>query len=287
MSEHQIFAADWLSLREPADHAARSEALFARLTPFLTERAAQGGAVRILDLGAGSGSNLRWLAPRLEYAQDWTLVDRDAGLLARAEASSLQAPTARPLRVQTLKADLADSALPWIAAADLVTAAAFFDLVSAEWIERLSASCARVGAACLFVLSVDGRRGLMDANGSAIKDEDDLFLQALFNAHQRREKGLGAALGPDAGPALARRLAAHGLEVETQASDWRLPAGQDLTKALGRELIKGWRAAALEQAPDAASRIDAWHQRRQAELAAGRLGLHVGHLDVLALPPRR
>lgn len=282
MTEHHVFAADWLSLREPADHAARSETLFARLQPFLAERAAGGKALRMVDLGAGSGSNLRWLAPRLQHAQAWTLVDRDAGLLARAKATPLAAANS----VQTLEADLSRSNLPWIAEADLITAAAFFDLVSADWIERLCATCAAAEAACLFVLSVDGRRGLMDADGSLIEDEEDYFLQELFNAHQRRDKGLGAALGPDAGPVLARKLSEQGLEVETRTSDWRLQAGQDLTLALGGELLTGWRDAALERAPEAASRIDAWHQRRQADLAAGRLGLYVGHLDVMALPPR-
>lgn len=286
MTEHQVFAADWLSLREPADHAARSEALFNQLAPFLAEKAAQRPDLRIVDLGAGSGSNLRWLAPRLDHAQIWTLVDRDAGLLARAQAAAAQTPTAQPTRVQTVVADLSNLALPWIAEADLVTAAAFFDLVSMDWIEQLSRACAEAGAAGLFVLSVDGRRGLMDTDGSMIADEVDLFMENLFNKHQCRDKGLGAALGPGAAPFLAGCLAAHGFEVFTQPSDWHLPAGQDLTKALGRELLQGWRDAAVEQAPEAAGRIEAWHQQRQTALAAGRLGLYVGHLDILGLPPR-
>lgn len=284
MNPHQAFAADWLSLREPADHAARSAALFVQLAPFLAARADRGDGLSIVDLGAGSGSNLRWLAPRIGHGQIWSLVDRDAELLARAQAAPAQAALAWPIQAQTVKAELANSSLPWIAGADLVTAAAFFDLVSAQWIGRLSKACAAAAAAGLFVLSVDGRRGLTGADGSIIEDEDDLFLQQLFNQHQRRDKGLGAALGPDAGPVLAASLAAHGFQVDIRPSDWRLPPGQDLTKALGRELLKDWRDAALEQAPAAARRIETWHQQRQAELAADRLGLYVGHVDVLALP---
>ena len=286
MTEHHVFSADWLSLREPADHAARSEALFAELARYLAARATLDQALNIVDLGAGAGNNLRWLAPRLAQAQHWTLVDHDAGLLARATARALHPPAGQAISVQTVEADLSNSALPWIAGADLVAAAAFFDLVSSAWIERLSAACATARVACLFALSVDGRWDLIDHKGSIINDEDDRYLQYLFNQHQRRDKGLGAALGPDAASVLAKRLAAHGLEVSTEPSDWRLAPGEPLSLALGRELMSGWRLAALEQAPQDSTRIESWHRRRQADLAAGRLGLGVGHLDILALPPR-
>src|SRR5438874_8082377 len=66
------FSAGWLALREAADHAARSDRL---------ARAAAGAIrgrtpVRIVDLGCGTGSNLRYLAPRLPPPQRWLLVDR-------------------------------------------------------------------------------------------------------------------------------------------------------------------------------------------------------------------
>lgn len=286
MSEHHVFAADWLALREPADHAARSGTLFAELAAFLDADAAPGKTLNIVDLGAGAGSNLRWLAPRLGHPQDWTLVDRDADLLARAQAQAIQSPAGHPIRVHSVAADLSDSTLPWIDQADLVTSAAFFDLVSAEWIARLSLACAEAQAACLFVLSVDGQWAFTDEDGNRIGDEGDVYLQGLFNRHQRRDKGLGAALGPDAAPRLASSLAGHGLSVSTERSDWHLGAGDALTLALGTELMAGWRRAGREQAPQAADRIDRWHRRRQSDLSAGRLGLRVGHLDVLALPPR-
>lgn len=298
MSQHHVFAADWLSLREAADHAARSEQLLEALLPELASHAGDGEPLSIVDLGAGTGSNLRWLAPRLPHAQRWTLVDRDTDLLARAVAQAVPLPAGTKLEVQGIEADLQTSSLPWIAGADLVTAAAFFDLVSAAWIERLCAACAAAGVACLFVLSVDGRWDFIDADGHTITDEDDLYLQDLFNQHQRRDKGLGAALGPEAAPLLAAGLAAHGLRVTTRPSDWQLAAGQPLSLALGRELMAGWRQAALEWAqereqkqeqegvPAAAARIEAWHMRRQTALSEARLGLRVGHVDVLALPPK-
>ena len=57
MSEE--FDLDWLDLREPHDAAARSEALAEALIARLPARP------RLMDLGAGTGSLFRWLAPRI------------------------------------------------------------------------------------------------------------------------------------------------------------------------------------------------------------------------------
>src|SRR3546814_17082861 len=79
------FDADWLSLRAPADEAARSSDLTGRFGEALLRRG--GGAVRIVDLGSGTGANFRFLAPRLAAlgarAQSWRLVAREQNLLER------------------------------------------------------------------------------------------------------------------------------------------------------------------------------------------------------------
>jgi SAM-dependent methyltransferase len=74
------FAPDWLALREPYDRAARSGTLAGRFAGAL------GPAPRVIDLGCGTGANLRYLAPKLAPPQHWLCLDRDRDLLARAEA---------------------------------------------------------------------------------------------------------------------------------------------------------------------------------------------------------
>src|SRR3954470_21838171 len=116
-------AADWLALREPADTRTR-DAVAEEIVPPLLERlekAAETG-VRIVDLGAGTGANLRWLAPRLPHPdrQQWLLVDHDPGLLARG-----------PVQATAVRADVVDlgTVLAEHGGADLVTAAALLDLL--------------------------------------------------------------------------------------------------------------------------------------------------------------
>ena len=71
---------EWLRLREPADAAARSAELAERLGRHLPA----AGPLVVHDLGGGSGSMGRWLAPRLPGPQHWVVHDRDADLLKLA-----------------------------------------------------------------------------------------------------------------------------------------------------------------------------------------------------------
>jgi SAM-dependent methyltransferase len=76
----ETFTSDWLALREPVDHRSRDADLVASLAKWWRSFP----SYRVLDLGSGTGSNLRYLAPRLGEQQEWTLVDRDGALLDRA-----------------------------------------------------------------------------------------------------------------------------------------------------------------------------------------------------------
>jgi len=304
------FSADWLRQREPFDAAARDAAaprlgLDAALAAW---RAPAGAPLRVIDLACGTGANLRWLAPRLGGAQQWLVVDHDAALLRqwpdglaahgaanagksgksgrsghggadRHRRSMQLADCGFHAAILRRRLDLARGleSLPWHAVR-LVTASALLDLVSAAWLQRLVAATAAARVALLMALSVDGRHRWVPG------DADDPVVAALFGAHQQRDKGFdGPALGAAAAPALVLALRRCGYDVHRARSDWLLDGrheGQAL--ALQLALIDGMATAALEQAPTAAARIQAWRQRR---LALGPASvLRVGHLDVLALP---
>jgi glycosyltransferase involved in cell wall biosynthesis/SAM-dependent methyltransferase len=260
------FSADWLALREPADAAARSD----RLARAIVASWTPGEELRVLDLGAGTGANLRYLSARLPPRQRWLLVDHDPALLARAAQ-----PDHESVLVETCRRDFAalatDAAVDLFGGRALVTASALLDLVSADWIVALAARCRAAGAAVLFALTYDGRIEC------APSDRDDDEVRDLVNTHQRTDKGFGLALGPDAASCAARAFADAGYRIERERSDWVLtPASSELQ----RQLIDGWASAAAEVAPARAAAIDAWRRRRLAHLAAGRSELVVGHEDL-------
>ncbi|MDN3516210.1 class I SAM-dependent methyltransferase [Aquisalimonas lutea] len=259
------FAADWLALREAADRDARAEALLTPLRAHLGERPLQ-----ITDLGAGTGANLRYLAPRLPGPQSWTLVDHDAELLSRARAPGPD------VQVQCMAADLAATPLPGARAADLVTASALLDLVSQPWLDALAGACRQQASAVLLALSYDGTIHWQPGI------PDDEMVRELVNCHQRRDKGFGPALGPEAGAAAEACFRAHGFTTWLRASPWSLPPAR---APLQHALVEGWLHAAREQAPEQAPRLKAWARSRRDAVAAGTPSLRVGHVDLLALPP--
>ena len=109
----------WLRLREAADAAARASDLVEKIRPHLP---ACGRAV-IHDLGCGTGSMCRWLAPRLPGTQHWIMYDRDADLLARAAADMPGvAANGAAVTVQTRQRDITRLARADLAGASLITA---------------------------------------------------------------------------------------------------------------------------------------------------------------------
>lgn len=282
------FSADWLSQREWLDARSRSHCLTGLAAGWLAGRPpACDGRHAILDLGCGSGSNLRFLAPRLPGPQRWRLVDHDPALLAlaRRNGATLRDAAGGKLAVDARCRGLAPVDEELLADAELVVASALFDLVSAPWVEALVAAAAERDQALLFTLSVDGDWAFLEAAGGRIEDDEDSAVRALFQAHQRRDKGLGPALGGTAPEALATAMAAAGYRVERAYTPWHLAAGEEALLPLAESLLQGWHDAALAQAPEQRERLARWHARRGAELAAGELGLTVGHVDLLALPP--
>jgi hypothetical protein len=201
----------WLTLREPADAAARSAELAERVAEHLP-----AGPLVIHDLGGGSGAMGRWLGPRLPAPQHWVVHDRDESLLRLAGAPA----------VETRCGDLARLTARDVAGASLVTASALLDLLTADELDRILEACS--GLPMLIALTVTGRVTLSP------EDPLDARIGAAFNDHQRR----GGRLGPDAVDRFPTAL--------VRPSPWRL----DATRAdLITEWLRGWVAAACEQDP--------------------------------------
>ncbi|MEU4171887.1 class I SAM-dependent methyltransferase [Streptomyces sp. NPDC026665] len=271
-AEEVRYAPQWLQLREPADAAARAADLLDPLRIRLANRPVRGGGLAIHDLGCGTGSMGRWLAPRLDGTQHWILHDRDPYLLHFATVGAPRAAAdGSHVEVTTQRGDIGRLTADALAGASLVTASALLDVLTAEEIDRLAAACAGAGVPALLTLSVAGRVELTPA------DPLDAEITEAFNAHQRR----GDLLGPDAVTATCDAFARHGATVRVHPSPWRL--GRD-EAALTAEWLRGWVGAAVEERPELAERAEAYLESRLAACAAGELRVVVHHSDVLALP---
>jgi hypothetical protein len=280
----------WLALRERADFAARS----ATLANAIALRLDAADPVRVVDLGTGTGSNLRYLIDHLPRRQQWLLVDRDQRLLDElgermrvwAAARGYDVDTEqtdvllrrndRECRLQTRATDLgvlSDGSI--FSGRHLVTASALLDLVSDEWLCALAGHCCANGSLALFALTYNGE------SHSVPREREDDEIRALMNRHQRTDKGFAPAAGPGATASAARAFEAVGYEVRRERTNWMLgPESAELQ----HELIEGWAHAALEMAPDKAGMIRDWLAQRLDHVRQGRSRIIVGHEDLAAWP---
>jgi hypothetical protein len=268
---------DWLALREPADALARDPELAELAAISLGARPDDAGRPLVIrDLGCGTGSLGRWLAPQLPGPQHWILHDRDTALLARAEANlPAEAADGTPVTAETAAGDLTGLDAAQLAGTSLVVASALLDLLTADEVDALAAACTAAGCPALLTLSVTGSVGFFPS------DSLDVVFGTAFNAHQRRSVDGRRLLGPDAGAAAATAFERHGATTEVAPTPGRLgPHDAELIE----EWLRGWLAAAAEQQPDLAAHAADYLHRRLSACAAGDLRVVVGHVDVLALP---
>ena len=278
------FSPEWLALREPADHASVN----AKVRDALRARFADTDTIRVVDLGCGAGSNLRGTWDALGPKQHWTLVDYDPKLLAAAksrltafgkaksvdnDALRLSMPRGAFIDVAFKQADLSTGNFePVIGGADLVTAAALFDLISASVINQLVSGIVKNRQSFITVLTYDGIASWLPGHPA------DNSLREAFNSHQRGDKGFGPALGPAATDALAEAFQAQGYRVVRGKSPWVLDRS---FLQLRRELDQGFAGAVRETAQVPEAEIDSW---LAARLSSDDAVTIIGHEDLLAVP---
>ncbi len=250
---------------------------------------------RLLDLGAGTGSLFRFLAPIIGRPQSWIFADADEDLLDKAlgwtaewarrrgftaalsggagKSSLVLGTPSGTWRIETLVTDLAETPRgPPLQAVDAVVCSALLDLVSRAWMERLIVA---LRVPFYASMTVDGRDAWLPRHPA------DRAVRTAFRADQRRDKGLGVALGDGASDIALRLLAAWGFEARTAASDWSIPgSATGLTR-----LFVGMTAEPARRAmPAQARKFAAWTSTRLLQASRARLAIRIGHRDILAFP---
>ncbi|EJN02230.1 class I SAM-dependent methyltransferase [Phyllobacterium sp. YR531] len=256
------FDIHWLDLREPVDGRARDWTLLEKAAQFVRKAKRQ----TIVDLGSGTGSTYRAIAPLIPDA-NWRLVDLDERLLEQAARRHQQKNN-----IIYQNADLNDLAFLGLREADLVSASALFDLCSNAFIERLADELSRHRIGLYAALNYNGKI-MFD-----VPHPDDAAVVKLFNDHQRSDKGLGPALGPESSRALTALFTKIGYHVEVAQSDWRID--EDAVE-LHQIFVDGLASAVAETVMLARETIVNWLEFRIGKAGTGCV---VGHCDILALP---
>ena len=273
------FSSDWLRLREAADHRSRN----AELAETLSARFALRDKIAVTDIGCGTGSNLRGTYSLLPNIQSWALVDYDADLLqaarselsnwadhAQSDGDTLHLKKDRfEIDVRFRQADLAaDLNAALGSKADLITAAAFFDLASEDFIRKFAKAVAEHKAVFYTVLTYNGISRWHPHHPA------DNQIASAFHRHQRSDKGFGPSAGPTAPLHLSDQFKLAEYNVQEGDSPWQL---ESRDSALIDELQRGHARAVAETGVLDAKTIESWASLK-------RTGATVGHTDTLALP---
>lgn len=280
-SPAERISADWLTLREAADAAAR-ESTRGPVADLLSARPPG----RIVDVGCGTGSGGRWLQDQLAGDEEWVLLDHDPELLT-ATARRLRTRSARgPISTRCDDVAGLDAILATAQTPTLVIASALLDLLTAEQIDSLIAAAARHRTPMLLALTVTGG---MSADP---RHPDDHLVSGAFDRHQRR----GGRCGPQAPAMLEQTADSRGLHVDRLQTPWVLDAAGGADAALLEQLVPDRARAAAEQlAGESAGAADEtaggpertrrWGEDRLAQIRAGDLRLQIDHVDLLVREP--
>jgi len=270
------------------------------LERFAEELAAREPPVRIVEVGAGTGTMVARLAARglLPERVTYRAVDRagthvkrarqtvpewlaDAGYGTTVDGETVRA-TGDDLDL-TLSLEVAD-AFEVEDGADALVAGAFLDLVSLPEDLRRLAALTDGGGLLYAPITYDG------ATGFAPTEPLDGTVQRLYHRHMRTVRD--EAGGPRAGRELLEAVpAVGGTVLEAGGADWLIrpdgesyPANEGLVvDHLLETVVEA--VTAVPGGTVAPSRLDGWVGTRRAQLAAAELTYLAHNLDVLARLP--
>ena len=266
------FSIEWLNLREASDHKARDRHLLKTAANWLNDLKSKDKV--IVDLGSGTGSTIRGLQRYTTLAPSiqWRLVDNDPELLAEAVHRHSE-----EYSIESFLVDLSATQKLPLESVSLITASALLDLVSSNFIRDL----------CQLIREKNehqpvGFYSALNYDG-CIKWTPfhplDAAILMNFNTDQRRDKGFGPALGPDATDFLKTQFHSSKFQCLSAKSPWLLGSADYL---LTESLINGISGVAIQTDGLTNSDIQDWKTFRIENVRTG--FCYLGHTDIVVLP---
>ncbi len=269
----------WLKARYEADAKARNQTL---LQEFL-KRLPAGETLDIIDLGAGMGSNFRFLHPVIDQNQHWTLVDIDKDLLDAvprflSKVTGQKITPGKPFHsnekeiiLETRLQNLLNSFSVKISA-DIIVSNAVFDLFSEDQFDQLVQHL----DAPLVYFSINYKGTTFSPSRAA----DEKYL-ALYDQHMQRDQDFGNGMGPQCAELMPLIFKKHQFEVITGPSDWVLDTSDPEVQ---HYLVNFMEEAVPELLKEEkVSDFRNWVKNVQDRIDNRELAIRVKHDDILAV----
>lgn len=220
---------DWLAVRYDMDALSRNKDVEGHALSDINNKR----HVRILDIGAGTAANFRYLSDKIMCnEQEWTLVDQNKDLLRVAKEEitrKLGAPvldstdrsvfetSGKKIKVRFVVDDIFSPSSSLLdSSCDLVVANAFFDL-GAE--NQLATFFQVLGtASCAFLATIN-----YSGMGFTPSEEDDKYWIHQYHNHMARQQPFGISLGPECVAHMS--VLSKNMDVKMGSSDWEMSGG--------------------------------------------------------------
>jgi len=282
------FTATWINLRESYDMLSRSD---------LLQNLYKNNKMnlkKVIDLGGGNGSFLRWCHYKNIIYDDFLIVDNDEALLKSfyprtksylsMMSLSLIKDNMMSYRIQnlknnkdgfiTLKKQDFYKSIDIINDYNLVSFSAVSDLLSKKFIKCLFDKVNK-GTNLYFSICFDGRVKWKN------KNKHDKYIVSMFNQHQKQEKTTGVALGLNSINFIKNLSKKNDYKIYIADSSWSVDSQDNdsriFQKAYLNTIYKPLKKFELTDKDI----LENWLKSKQNDIENKNSNLVVGHKDIL------
>ena len=282
------FTTTWINLRESYDMLSRSD---------LLQNLYKNNKMnlkKVIDLGGGNGSFLRWCHYKNIIYDDFLIIDNDEALLKSfyprtksylsTISLSLIKDNMMSYRIQNLKTNKDGfitlkkqdfyKSIDIINDYNLVSFSAVSDLLSKKFIKCLFDKINK-GTNLYFSICFDGRVKWKN------KDKHDKYIVSMFNQHQKQEKTTGVALGLNSINFIKNLSKKNDYKIYIADSSWSVDSQDNdsriFQKAYLNTIYKPLKKFELTDKDI----LENWLKSKQNDIENKNSNLVVGHKDIL------
>jgi hypothetical protein len=282
------FTTTWINLRESYDMLSRSD-----LLQNLYKKNKMN-LKKVIDLGGGNGSFLRWCHYKNIIYDDFLIIDNDEALLKSfyprtksylsKMSLSLKKDNMMSYRIQnikknkdgfiTLKKQDFYKSIDIINDYNLVSFSAVSDLLSKKFIKYLFDKIDK-GTNLYFSICFDGRVKWKN------KNKHDKYIVSMFNQHQKQEKTTGVALGLNSINFIKNLSKKNGYKIYIADSSWSVDSQDNDSRIFQKAYINTIYKPLKKYELTDQDILKDWLRSKQNDIESKNSNLVVGHKDIL------
>ena len=282
------FTATWINLRESYDMLSRSD---------LLQNLYKNNKMnlkKVIDLGGGNGSFLRWCHYKNIIYDDFLIIDNDEALLKSfyprtksylsMMSLSLIKDNMMSYRIQnlknnkdgfiTLKKQDFYKSIDIINDYNLVSFSAVSDLLSKKFIKCLFDKIDK-GTNLYFSICFDGRVKWKN------KNKHDKYIVSMFNQHQKQEKTTGVALGLNSINFIKNLSKKNDYKIYIADSSWSVDSHDNDSRVFQKAYLNTIYKPLKKYELTDQDILKDWLRSKQNDIENKNSNLVVGHKDIL------